>query len=211
MRRDNPKQTLLLFVFGIIPVVWAALLTAPAIAGGLPEILQNLTAALNNPLQIEWCEDSFKTVLLFIIAYGLGIGIYFSTRRNTRPGEEHGSAKWGDARAINRKYADKRFCENKILTKHVRIGFDTHKHRRNMNVLVCGGSGSGKTRFYCKVNAMNCNTSMVILDPKGEIARDTGLLLKKSGMEVKVLDLINMWRSHITTQSRSANFHLRRS
>ncbi|MGI5848513.1 MAG: VirD4-like conjugal transfer protein, CD1115 family [Christensenellales bacterium] len=196
MKRDNPKQTLLLFAFGIIPVVWAALLTAPAIAGGLPEILQNLTAALNNPLQIEWCEDSLKTVLLFIIAYGLGIGIYFSTRRNTRPGEEHGSAKWGDVRAINRKYADKRFCENKILTKHVRIGFDTHKHRRNMNVLVCGGSGSGKTRFYCKVNAMNCNTSMVILDPKGEIARDTGLLLKKSGMEVKVLDLINMWRSH---------------
>lgn len=196
MRRDEPKQTFLLFAFSIIPVVWAAVLVAPAISGGLPEILQNLTAALNNPLQITWCEDSLKTVLLFIIAYGLGIGIYFSTRRNTRPGEEHGSAKWGDARAINRKYADKRFCENKILTKHVRIGFDTHKHRRNMNVLVCGGSGSGKTRFYCKVNAMNCNTSMVILDPKGEIARDTGLLLKKSGMEVKVLDLINMWRSH---------------
>ena len=180
----------------MIPVVWAALLVAPAIAGGLPEILENLTAALNNPLHIEWCEDSVKTVLLFIVAYGMGIGIYLSTKRNTRPREEHGSAKWGEAAAVNKKYADKRFTENKLLTQNVRIGFDAHKHRRNLNVLVAGGSGAGKTRFYCKPNAMNCNTSMVILDPKGEITRDTGRLLKQGGMEVKVLDLINMYRSH---------------
>ncbi|MDF1494554.1 VirD4-like conjugal transfer protein, CD1115 family [Caproiciproducens sp. CPB-2] len=196
MRRDSPKQTLILAAFGLVPVVWAALLTAPSVAGGLPEILQNLTAALNNPFKIQWCGDSIKAVLFFIAAYGMAIGIYLSTRRNTRPREEHGSAKWGEAAVINRKYADKRFCENKILTQNVRIGFDTRKHRRNLNVLVCGGSGAGKTRFYCKPNAMNCNSSMVILDPKGEITRDTGHLLKAKGMEVKVLDLINMWRSH---------------
>lgn len=196
MRQDSPKQTFVLCAFGLIPVVWAALLAAHTISGGLPEILQNLTAALNNPLKITWCEDSLKTILIFIAAYGMGIGIYFSTKRNTRPREEHGSAKWGEAKAVNRIYADKRFTENKILTQNVRIGFDAHKHRRNLNVLVCGGSGAGKTRFYAKPNAMQANTSMVILDPKGEIARDTGHLLKKSGMEVKVLDLINMWRSH---------------
>ena len=156
----------------------------------------NITVAINNPFAITWCEDSVKTVLIFIVAYGMGIGIYYSTRRNTRPKEEHGSAKWGEATTINKKYADKMFTENKILTQNVRIGFDAHKHRRNLNVLVCGGSGAGKTRFYCKPNAMNCNTSMVILDPKGEIARDTGNLLKAQGMEVKVLDLINMWQSH---------------
>ena len=143
MKRDSPKQALILSAFGLIPVVWAALLVAPAIAGGLPEILENLTAALNNPLHIDWCEDSIKTVLLFIVAYGMGIGIYLSTKRNTRPREEHGSAKWGDARSVNRKYTDKQFTENKLLTQNVRIGFDTHKHRRNLNVLVCGGSGSG--------------------------------------------------------------------
>jgi type IV secretion system protein VirD4 len=196
MKRDSPKQVLIISAFGLIPVVWAALLAAPAVAGGLPEILTNLTAALNNPLHIEWCEDSLKTVLLFIAAYGMAIGIYLSTKRNTRPREEHGSAKWGEAAAVNRKYADKKFTENKLLTQNVRIGFDAHKHRRNLNVLVCGGSGAGKTRFYCKPNAMNCNTSMVILDPKGEITRDTGHLLKQSGMEVKILDLINMYRSH---------------
>jgi len=196
MKRDSPKQTLILCAFGLIPVVWAALLAAPAISGGLLEILTGLTAALNNPLKITWCGDSVKTIFLFIAAYVMGIGIYFSTKRNTRPKEEHGSAKWGEAAAVNKKYADRRFTENKVLTQNVRIGFDAHKHRRNLNVLVCGGSGAGKTRFYCKPNAMNCNTSMVILDPKGEIARDTGHLLKARGMEVKVLDLINMWRSH---------------
>jgi len=196
MKRDSPKQTLILSAFGLIPVVWAALLVAPAIAGGLPEILENLTAALNNPLQIEWCGDSLKTVLFFIAAYGMGIGIYFSTKRNTRPREEHGSAKWGDTAAVNRKYAEKQFAENKILTQKVRIGLNARKHLRNLNTIVVGGSGAGKTRFYAKPNAMNCNTSMVILDPKGEITRDTGLLLKAQGMEVKVLDLINMWRSH---------------
>lgn len=196
MKRDSPKQILMFAAFGLIPVVWAALVTAPAVTGGLPAILQSLTTALNHPLNISWCEDSVKTVLLFIAAYGMGIGIYLSTKRNIRPREEHGSAKWGDASSVNRKYADKHITENKILTQHVRIGFNAKKHRRNLNVLVCGGSGAGKTRFYCKPNAMNCNTSMVILDPKGEITRDVGHLLKKSGMVVKVLDLINMERSH---------------
>ena len=202
MKRDSPKQLLIMSAFGIIPVVWLALLVAPALSGGgglagaLPEILNNLTTALNNPLAITFCEGSVKTVLIFIAAYVMGMGIYFSTRRNTRPKEEHGSAKWGDAASVNKKYADRHYTENKLLTQNVRIGLDGKKHRRNLNVLVCGGSGSGKTRFYCKPNAMNCNTSMVILDPKGEIARDTGHLLKKNGMEVKVLDLINMWRSH---------------
>lgn len=196
MKRADLKSQLIMAAFGIIPAVWAALLIAPSISGGLLEIMESMTAALNNPLKITWCEDSLKTVLIFIAAYGMGIGIYVSTRRNKRPREEHGSAKWGDAGTVNRKYADRKFAENKLLTQNVRIGFDAHRHRRNLNVLVCGGSGAGKTRFYCKPNAMNCNTSMVILDPKGEIARDVGHLLKEQGMEVKVLDLINMHRSH---------------
>lgn len=196
MKRDSPKQILVLAAFGLIPVVWAALLAAPAISGGLPEILQNLTTAINHPLNITWCGDSLKIVLFFIAAYGMGIGIYLSTKRNKRPREEHGSAKWGEAAAVNKKYAKKQFAENKILTQNVRIGLNSRKHQRNLNTLVVGGSGAGKTRFYAKPNAMNCNTSMVVLDPKGEITKDTGLLMKAKGMDVKVLDLINMERSH---------------
>jgi len=196
MKRDNPKQTLILCAFGLLPVIWLGLLTAPAVAGGLVVILEHFPEAINNPFSIAWSEDSLMTVLVFIAAYVMGIGIYLSTRRNTRPKEEHGSAKWGDAVAVNKKYADRRFTDNKLLTQNVRIGFDAKKHRRNLNVMVVGGSGSGKTRFYCKPNAMNCNSSKVILDPKGEILRDTGHLLKAQGMEIKVLDFINMWLSH---------------
>ena len=198
MRNDNQKAGVILAVCGILPVVWIALLTAPFVGGGLVEVIQNFPIAMQNPFSITVCEDSVKTVLIFLLAYAMGIGICFSTRRNYRRREEHGSAKWGDAKTLNKKYADKNFSANKLLTQTVRIGLDGKKHRRNLNVLVCGGSGAGKTRFYCKINAMQCDaeTSMVILDPKGEIVRDVGGLLEKKGYEVRVLDLINMHRSH---------------
>ena len=198
MRNDNQKAGVILAACGILPVVWIALLTAPFVGGGLVEVIRNFPIAMQSPFSITVCEDSVKTVLIFLLAYGMGIGIYFSTRRNYRRREEHGSAKWGDAKTLNKKYADKNFSANKLLTQTVRIGLDGKKHRRNLNVLVCGGSGAGKTRFYCKINAMQCDaeTSMVILDPKGEIVRDVGGLLEKKGYEVRVLDLINMHRSH---------------
>ena len=198
MRNDNQKAGIILAACGILPVVWIALLTAPFVGGGLVEVIRNFPIAMQSPFSITVCEDSVKTVLIFLLAYAMGIGIYFSTRRNYRRREEHGSAKWGDAKTLNKKYADKNFSSNKLLTQTVRIGLDGKKHRRNLNVLVCGGSGAGKTRFYCKINAMQCDaeTSMVILDPKGEIVRDVGGLLEKKGYEVRVLDLINMHRSH---------------
>ena len=196
MRNDENKTSLILAACGIVPVVWLALLTAPYVGGGIVEIIGGLSAAINQPFSIAVCEDSVKTVLIFLLAYAMGIGIYLSTRRNYRRGEEHGSAKWGDAKALDKKYRDKDPSANKLLTQNVRIGLDGRKHRRNLNVLVIGGSGAGKTRFYCKPNVMQCNTSMVILDPKGEIVRDTGGLLERRGYEVRVLDLINMHKSH---------------
>ena len=197
MRNDNDKKTsLILSACGVVPVVWLALLTAPYVGGGIVEIIRGLTDAMGSPFAITVCEDSVKTVLIFLAAYGMAIGIYFSTRRNYRRREEHGSAKWGNADALNKKYRDKDPSENKLLTQNVRIGLDGKKHRRNLNILVCGGSGAGKTRFFCKPNAMQCNTSFVVLDPKGEIVRDIGGLLESKGYEVRVLDLINMHRSH---------------
>ena len=202
MKRGNSKQALIMAVLGLVPVIWLGLIAVPAISDGqgladqLPVLIAKLTESLEDPFHIDLCPGSFKTVLFFIAAYVMAIGIYLSTRRNERPRAEHGSAKWGEAASINRKYADRSFTQNKILTQNVRIGLDGRKHGRNINVMVVGGSGSGKTRFYAKINAMQANTSMIILDPKGEITRDTGHLLTGKGMEVKVLDLINMERSH---------------
>lgn len=196
MKQDDKQSAIILSVIGIIPVVWLALLIAPSVGGGLPEILPKLMTVFNNPFQIELCEDSLKTVLVLLLCYGFGIGIYFSTRRNYRRREEHGSAKWGDAKAVNKKYYQAPKSENKLMTQNVSIGINAKKHRRNLNTLVCGGSGAGKTRFYCKPNLMQANTSFVILDPKGEIVRDVGKLLEAKGYEIKVLDLISMEKSH---------------
>ena len=196
MKQDDKQAAIILSVIGIIPVVWLALLIAPSVGGGLPEILPKLMTVFNNPFHIEFCEDSLKTVLVLLLCYGFGIGIYFSTRRNYRRREEHGSAKWGDAKAVNKKYYQAPKSENKLMTQNVSIGINAKKHRRNLNTLVCGGSGAGKTRFYCKPNMMQANTSFVILDPKGEIVRDVGKLLETKGYEIKVLDLISMEKSH---------------
>ena len=196
MKQDDKQAAIILSVIGIIPVVWLALLIAPSVGGGLPEILPKLMTVFNNPFHIEFCEDSLKTVLVLLLCYGFGIGIYFSTRRNYRRREEHGSAKWGDAKAVNKKYYQAPKSENKLMTQNVSIGINAKKHRRNLNTLVCGGSGAGKTRFYCKPNLMQANTSFVILDPKGEIVRDVGKLLEAKGYEIKVLDLISMEKSH---------------
>ena len=196
MKQDDKQSAVILSVIGILPVVWLALLIAPSVKGGLPEILPKLMTVFNNPFQIELCEDSLKTVLVLLLCYGFGIGIYFSTRRNYRRREEHGSAKWGDAKAVNKKYYQAPKNENKLMTQNVSIGLNAKKHRRNLNTLVCGGSGAGKTRFYCKPNLMQCNSSFVILDPKGEIVRDVGKLLEAKGYEIKVLDLISMEKSH---------------
>lgn len=198
MKRDNDRQTaIILSIVGIVPVIWLALLIAPSISGGLPEIATNLATLFDNPFSIKLCGDSLKTVLILLLCYGMGIGIYFSTRKNYRRREEHGSAKWGNVRAIDKKYRQKPLSENKLMTQNVCIGLNAKKHRRNLNTLVCGGSGAGKTRFYAKPNIMNAaRNSYVILDPKGEILRDTGHLLEKKGYEVRVLDLISMEKSH---------------
>ena len=198
MREDKFSRTnVILYCLGLIPTVWLGLLAAPVIGAGLPNLIRNLAVVFSNPFHIVWCEDSVKAVLVFICAYAMGIGIYLSTARNYRRREEHGSAHWGNAGQVNKKYENKAEPEkNKILTQKTKIGLDGRKHRRNLNVLVCGGSGAGKTRFYAKPNIMQANTSFVILDPKGENVRDTGNLLKSKGYDIKVLDLINMDKSY---------------
>ena len=117
MNRDSGRQSaIILAVIGILPVVWLGLLIAPSVKGGLPEILPSLLTVFNDPFHIELCGDSLKTVLVLLLLYGMGIGIYLSTRRNYRRREEHGSAKWGSAKAIDKKYRQSPPSENKLLT-----------------------------------------------------------------------------------------------
>lgn len=197
MRHDKfSKQNVLLYCLGTIPVVWLALRIAPFMEDGLPGLIRNFGAAMSRPFYITLCGNSLKTILVLLLCYGLAIGIYLSTQRNYRRREEHGSAQWGSPVQVNRKYADKVPTRNKILTQNVSVGLDGRKHRRNLNTLICGGSGAGKTRFFAKPNLCQANSSYVVLDPKGELLRDTGNLLSAKGYDIKVLDLINMEKSH---------------
>ena len=193
MKQDKYSPVnLICYACGCIPVIWIALLFAPYLDDGLIGLIKNAGAAFANPLHIVLCRDGLRTVLIFLLIYGLALAVFLSSDRNYRRREEHGSAQWGSPREISRKYANKAAPENKILTQTVAIGLDGRKHRRNLNILCCGGSGAGKTRFFAKPNVMNANTSFVCLDPKGELLRDTGNLLKSKGYAIKVIDLINM-------------------
>lgn len=190
---DGSGNKILLPLFGCLPVIWLAVLFAQAIQPGmgLTDMMGSLTAALSNPFALTWTERTPKCILLFLLAYGMGIGIYWSNRRNYRRGEEHGSAVWGDTGQIVKRYQAPKYEDNLLLTRRFRMGLDGHKHKRNLNVLVVGGSGAGKTRYYARPNIMQGNCSFIITDPKAELLRSTGNLLKSKGYEVRVFDLIN--------------------
>ena len=173
-------------------MVWAALLIAQSIGDGLPELLTNLTAALQTPLKIRWTEHSLMSILACTGAYIMGICLYRTTQGHTRDGEEHGSAQWASPKQVNAMFCQKK---NKLLTKNVRLGLDTHKHRRSLNVLVIGGSGAAKTRSYALPNILEANTNYVITDPKMEVLTATGGYLKSQGYDVRVLNLVNLAQS----------------
>ncbi len=154
-------------------------------------ILELLTEKLDHPFEIHFTEYTGKSLLVCTFAYGMGIGIFYSNQKNYRRGEEHGSAKWGNVNQLCKKYRAMPYAENILLTQNFRMGLDCYKHRRNLNILVIGGSGAGKSRTFAIPNIMQCNCSMVITDPKAELLRKTGGLLKKKGYEVRVFDLIH--------------------
>ncbi len=156
-------------------------------------LIENLTMALNNPLSITWTDKSLVALLFATGIYILCIGLYFTDQARRRDGEEHGSATWGSPKQVNAIFAQKL---NKPLTRHVKLGLDAYKHKRNLNVLVIGGSGASKTRGFVKPNILEGNgCSMVITDPKMEVLNATGSFLKSQGYDIRVLNLVNLSQS----------------
>lgn len=195
MKKDSDYELIVFFVM-TIPVIWLSIACAPYMDKGLFGLLENMDMVFSNPFSIRICGNTLKTILQFLLIYAIGVCIYYSTKRNYRKTEEYGSAQWGKPSTICNKYKDNNYLLNKLFTQNVRMRLDGRKTRRNTNTLVIGGSGAGKTRFYCKPNIMQCNTSFVVLDPKGEILSDVGCLLEKEGYVIKVVDLIDMSKSH---------------
>ena len=189
IRKSNDT---LFYLIGAVPVVWLALLLAQSLGGGLPELLRNLTSALEQPTNIVWTDKSLPTILICLAAYGMAVLLYRTNQGRTRDGEEHGSAAWATPASVNAQFAQK---DSIPLTQHVRLGLDTHKHRRSLNVLVIGGSGAAKTRSFVLPNILTANTNYVITDPKSEVLLATGGYLKEQGYDVRVLNLVNLEQS----------------
>ena len=189
IRKSNDT---LFYLFGTIPVIWLALLLAQSLGGGLPELLRNLTRALEQPTNIVWTNKSLPTILICLAAYGMAVLLYRTNQGRTRDGEEHGSAAWATPASVDAQFAQK---DSIPLTQHVRLGLDTHKHRRSLNVLVIGGSGAAKTRSFVLPNILTANTNYVITDPKSEVLLATGGYLKEQGYDVRVLNLVNLEQS----------------
>lgn len=195
MRRHSWRDGVILAVIGALIVIWFALLAAPYWELGLIGMVTGLQEALKEPFRITLCGASGRTVLICLFFYGLALLYLYASHLNTRYGEEHGSAKWGDAARISAKLRDRAFTQNRLCTQNVRIDYDFYRHKRNLNTLVVGGSGASKTRGYVMPNIMQGCCSMIILDPKGENLMGTGKLLEEEGIVVKVLDLIEMEKS----------------
>ena len=192
LQKISLRISTLFYLIGTIPVVWLALLLAQSLGGGLPELLRNLTSALEQPTNIVWTDKSLPTILICLAAYSMAVLLYRTNQGRTRDGEEHGSAAWATPASVNAQFAQK---DSIPLTQHVRLGLDTHKHRRSLNVLVIGGSGAAKTRSFVLPNILTANTNYVITDPKSEVLLATGGYLKEQGYDVRVLNLVNLEQS----------------
>ena len=194
MRQNNFRSAAPVWAALSPLVLWLAAIAAYAYEDGMNlfQWMERFSQVLERPFAIGWTPYTLKYMLVGLLLYGCGVALYYSSRENRRPGEEYGSAKWGSPKELNRKYMDHQHKDaNIILTQRVRLGMDGYITQRNMNVLVVGGSGSGKTRFFCKPNIYSANCSYLITDPKGELLRAAGALLAAQGYEVRVFNLID--------------------
>ena len=191
--RRNQNQNPLLWLLPVPMVLWLAALLATEYKAGMTvsTLMGRFSWLMEHPFSVRWTPHTPKFILWALAAYGFAVALYLSTRENRRPGEEHGSAKWGSAKRLNAKYRDKDPHNNTILTQNVRMSLNGKMHRRNLLQIVIGGSGAGKTRFFVKPNLMEANCSFLVTDPKGETLRAVAPLLLQKGYVIKVFDLID--------------------
>ena len=158
-------------------------------------LMDAFSAATKNPFSLHWTTYTPKFIGIFLLLYGGAILFYYTGQKNTRPGEEHGSASWGSVRELDKKYRDKDAGKNVILTQHLQMSMNGKLHRRNLLQIIVGGSGSGKTRFLAKPNLMLANASFIVTDPKGEMLRAVGNLFLEEGYVLRMFDLIDPAKS----------------
>ena len=176
-----------------VPVLWAGAALASGYREGMTvfDLMGRFNIILERPFDIQWTPYTLKFMVVGLVLYAFAVTLYFSGRQNKRPGEEHGSAHWGNVHTLNLKYRDKDPRNNVILTQNLRMSLNGQKHLRNLLQIVVGGSGSGKTRYVVKPNLYEANASYIATDPKGELARSAVPLLLQEGYTIRIIDLVD--------------------
>lgn len=203
MNSKIKKHVILHIPYFAIAMLMTKVVQGFRLAGGgdLSQRLQNISIGFD--LAFKSYLPSFNPTDFFIgIALGAVIRLIVYVRgknaKKYRKGVEYGSARWGTVKDIE-PYADPVFQNNVILTQTESLMMGSRpknpKHARNKNVLIIGGSGSGKTRFWLKPNLMQMHSSYVVTDPKGSIVIECGKLLEQNGYKIKILNTINFKKS----------------
>ncbi|MGN0390695.1 MAG: VirD4-like conjugal transfer protein, CD1115 family [Wujia sp.] len=204
--RNSKRKTAVIAALIFYPFfAYMLMRAAPFITDAGPSYLfENLERDLTEyPLRIRVCSNTLRILLFGTGIYAVIILMIVESIKNYRDGEEHGSARWATVQEINRKYAAKtvvfpnapKDMQDMILTNRARLGFDFDRHGKNGNTLIWGGPGTWKSRGYIIPNIMQMNCNYVITDPKGELAKKCGDMLKKNGYRVVVFDISNPEKS----------------
>ncbi len=180
-----------------LPVLWLGAGMASGYEDGMTlfEALGAFSEWADHPIFTRWTPYTLKFMGIALMLYLFAVVLYLSSRENRRPGEEHGSARWGSVKQLDRKYRDKNPKRNAILTQHLRMSLNSRQHLRNLLQVIVGGSGAGKSRNVVKPNVYEANASYIVTDPKGELAASAIPLLLREGYVVKVFDLVDPERS----------------
>lgn len=197
MQTTKKKPNILLIVIGAIASSYLGYLVAGAWREGIEfnAFLERFNMVCAYPLNDYYNEYTLKGIGIALFIYALVMIMYYTSQRNYMPGKEYGTSKLANVKQVNKILADKDENRNRILSQNVRMSLDTRHTKLNNNMLIIGGSGAGKTFYEVKPNLMQCNTSFIITDPKGELVRSEGEMLKKNGYNVKVINLLEMDKS----------------
>lgn len=163
----------------------------------ISEFMSRLNEVLSKPFRWYFNDNTLFLIVFVLVVYGMIVLMYYSSRRNLMPGKEYGTAKIESPATINKVIQDEDVDFNRILSQNLRMSLNFRKLKLNGNILICGGSGAGKTFYEVKPNLMQMphNCSFICTDPKGEILRSCGEMLKNNGYNLKVINLLEMDKS----------------
>ena len=199
MQTTKKKPSLIFILVGAVLSGYLGYLINGAWTEGIAfnDFMNRFNEVCAVPFANYYNSNTVNAVAIALCIYAMAIIMYYTSQRNYMPGKEYGTARFENPKQVNKILADKDENFNRILSQNVKMSLDFRRLKLNGNILICGGSGAGKTFYEVKPNLMQMphNCSFICTDPKGEILRSCGQMLKDNGYNVKVINLLEMDKS----------------